>query len=75
MVDRSMSTPPYDPPPRDAPSVPFTPVRRPASPWAAAPEPAEERATGRLRRVVQGLPAWEPLPPGESTVRRPGAGR
>jgi hypothetical protein len=27
-------------------------------------------ATTRSRRVVQGLPDWEPLPPGEITVQR-----
>ncbi|MER5206602.1 hypothetical protein [Streptomyces sp. NPDC002825] len=52
-------------------------VRRPGtdSPWAARrPEPTE-RATSRLRRLVEGLPDWEPLPPGETLVRRPGTGR
>ncbi|MFD3873415.1 hypothetical protein [Streptomyces sp. NPDC058623] len=43
--------------------------------WAAGAEPAEERTTARLRRVVEGLPAWSPLPPGEQLVRRPGARR
>ncbi|MFJ7246797.1 hypothetical protein ACIQWA_19430 [Kitasatospora sp. NPDC098652] len=59
-------TTPYPAPP---------PPRRPAaSPWAASPKPTTERATGRLRRIVEGLPDWEPLPPGEVTVRRPGSG-
>ncbi|MGK4585518.1 hypothetical protein [Kitasatospora sp. HPMI-4] len=58
------------------PSHPGTPPRRPAaSPWAAQPRPATERVTDRLRRIVDSLPDWEPLPPGEVTVRRPGAGR
>ncbi|GAA2244702.1 MULTISPECIES: hypothetical protein [Kitasatospora] len=62
-----MTTPPY-------PDTP--PVRRPAaSPWAAAPKPADERVTNRLRRIVDSLPEWEPLPPGEVTVRRPGSNR
>ncbi|MFI5640898.1 hypothetical protein ACIA8H_26285 [Streptomyces goshikiensis] len=43
--------------------------------WAAGAGPAEERTTARLRRVVDGLPAWSPLPPGEQLVRRPGANR
>jgi hypothetical protein len=39
-------------------------------PWArqaAAPQP---RATSRTRQMVHGLPAWEPLPPGELLVHR-----
>jgi hypothetical protein len=28
--------------------------------------------TSRVRKVVEGLPDWEPLPPGEIVVRRPG---
>ncbi|MFF3016774.1 hypothetical protein [Streptomyces sp. NPDC057939] len=43
--------------------------------WAGGAEPAEERTTARLRRVVEGLPEWSPLPPGEQLVRRPGARR
>ncbi|GLX17194.1 MULTISPECIES: hypothetical protein [Streptomyces] len=43
--------------------------------WAAGTEPAEERTTARLRRIVQGLPDWSPLPPGEQLVRRPGSRR
>ncbi|MEU9714243.1 hypothetical protein [Streptomyces sp. NPDC047976] len=43
--------------------------------WAAGTEPAEERTTARLRRIVQGLPDWSPLPPGEQVVRRPGSRR
>ncbi|MEU1190872.1 hypothetical protein [Streptomyces sp. NPDC005859] len=36
--------------------------------WPAdAPSPT----TGRRRRLVTGLPAWEPLPPGEVLVTRP----
>ncbi|MFG2616685.1 hypothetical protein ACGFXC_03615 [Streptomyces sp. NPDC048507] len=41
--------------------------------WAAGNGPAEERSTARLRRLVEGLPDWSPLPPGEQLVRRPGA--
>lgn len=45
------------------------------APWAAtAARPAGRRATQRVRRVVEGLPEWDPMPPGESLVRRPGTG-
>ncbi|MEU3573325.1 hypothetical protein AB0E96_33600 [Kitasatospora sp. NPDC036755] len=60
-----MTTPP-PPPPRRPPAA--------GSPWAASPRPSTDRATSRLRRLVEGLPDWEPLPPGELTVRRPGTG-
>ncbi|MEI5103892.1 hypothetical protein RB200_42235 [Streptomyces sp. PmtG] len=56
-------SPPPDPPPPDSPP--------PAAPWAAVPGAADvRRATSRLRRTVEGLPDWEPLPPGETLVRR-----
>lgn len=42
------------------------------SPWGAARGRAGERVTSRVRKVVEGLPDWEPLPPGEIVVRRPG---
>ena len=38
--------------------------------WARRPATAGERVTARARRLVEGLPDWEPLPPGESLVRR-----
>ncbi|MFE6837028.1 hypothetical protein ACFVFI_19625 [Streptomyces sp. NPDC057705] len=41
-------------------------------PWARQPTAAEETTTARLRRIVEGLPDWEPLPPGEIVVRRGG---
>ncbi|MGP3690419.1 hypothetical protein ACTVZO_37960 [Streptomyces sp. IBSNAI002] len=41
-------------------------------PWARQQTTAETAATGRLRRIVEGLPDWEPLPPGEILVRRGG---
>ncbi|MEU5033158.1 hypothetical protein AB0G48_03250 [Streptomyces rubiginosohelvolus] len=44
----------------------------PAAPWASGPGAGSSPATGRMRRIAQDLPAWEPLPPGETTVRRPG---
>ena len=61
--------------------MPFVPAQSSSSPEAAGPpaEPApwaqqavtaEERATRRERRMVEGLPDWEPLPPGEITVHR-----
>ena len=46
-----------------------------ASPWAAIPQQTRAPATSRLRRVVEALPSWEPLPPGESLVRRPSGDR
>lgn len=56
--------------------VPAQPASGPAggsnSPWGAARRPTEERVTNRVRRIVEGLPDWEPLPPGETVVRRPG---
>ncbi|QGV82446.1 hypothetical protein EIZ62_03655 [Streptomyces ficellus] len=62
--------------PHQPAAAPLAPVRRPAadSPWATA-RAAErtDRATSRMRRVVEGLPDWEPLPPGETFVRRPGS--
>ncbi|MFF9123956.1 hypothetical protein ACF09J_11730 [Streptomyces sp. NPDC014889] len=42
------------------------------SPWATTRRPSGERVTSRVRQVVEGLPDWEPLPPGETVVRRPG---
>ncbi|MFZ3493646.1 hypothetical protein ACODT5_10545 [Streptomyces sp. 5.8] len=42
--------------------------------WARQSTAAEEAATARLRRIVEGLPDWEPLPPGEIVVRRGGNG-
>ncbi|MFJ9210967.1 hypothetical protein [Streptomyces sp. NPDC102264] len=67
------------PPPQSAPSQTTPPRAAPSgatpsqatSPWASAPARPKERATSRLRKVVEGLPDWEPLPPGEMTVRRP----
>ncbi|MFE4538975.1 hypothetical protein ACFRKB_28540 [Streptomyces scopuliridis] len=58
------------------PQTPQPPSSQPApspaaSPWASAPARPKERVTSRLRKVVEGLPEWEPLPPGEMTVRRP----
>jgi len=43
-----------------------------STPWGASRQPAGERVTSRVRKVVEGLPDWEPLPPGETLVRRPG---
>jgi hypothetical protein len=41
--------------------------------WAAtATSPPGERATQRRHRVVECLPAWEPLPPDGFLLRRPG---
>jgi hypothetical protein len=41
-----------------------------ASLWARQSTPQQERVTARARQVVEGLPDWEPLPPGEILVRR-----
>jgi hypothetical protein len=41
--------------------------------WARQPAGSGDRVTARARRLVEGLPGWEPLPPGETVVRRPGA--
>lgn len=40
-------------------------------PWARQTAAAEQRVTTRARKMVEGLPSWEPLPPGEIVVRRP----
>ncbi|MCG8964174.1 MULTISPECIES: hypothetical protein [Streptomyces] len=47
--------------------------RTQSSPWGAVRRPQQERVTSRLRKLVEGLPDWEPLPPGETLVRRPGS--
>jgi hypothetical protein len=47
-------------------------VRRP-TPWAAAKAPSVQRVTARVRAKVGQLPDWDPLPPGEIQVRRPGS--
>jgi|KBSSwiStaDraftv2_1062776.scaffolds.fasta_scaffold284228_2 hypothetical protein len=39
-------------------------------PWARQPSAKVEPATKRIRRPVENLPEWEPLPPGEILVRR-----
>lgn len=41
-------------------------------PWARQPATPAKPATGRFRRMVDTLPDWEPLPPGEILVRRRG---
>lgn len=35
-------------------------------------KPSNNRATLRERRLVEGLPQWEPRPPGEAVIRRGG---
>lgn len=40
-------------------------------PWASSPEKTE-RITARVRAKLRQLPDWDPLPPGEIYVRRPG---
>jgi hypothetical protein len=41
-----------------------------ATPWAQRRGPVKPRATARLRKTIEGLPDWEPLPPGEIFVQR-----
>jgi hypothetical protein len=41
-------------------------------PWARqSPDAGHEQTTDRIRRIVTGLPGWDPLPPGEIIVVRP----
>ncbi len=47
-----------------------TSIPEAAVPWARQPISADPRATQRIRRMVDGLPAWDPLPPGEILVQR-----
>jgi hypothetical protein len=57
-------------------AIPPPPRHPPAgSPWSAPWQDQTRRVepvTDRLRRLVSGLPDWEPAPPGEILVRRPG---
>ncbi|MCG5467032.1 hypothetical protein MED01_006082 [Micromonospora sp. MED01] len=39
-------------------------------PWAQQASTPVEHRTDRRRHMVQGLPSWEPLPPGEIYVQR-----
>ncbi|HTJ32166.1 MAG TPA: hypothetical protein VL738_02955 [Dactylosporangium sp.] len=55
------------PGPQQAQAAPAEP---PTAPWAQQPAEPQSRATERARRLVSGLPPWEPLPPGEILVRR-----
>ncbi|MGW5868155.1 hypothetical protein ACWFRJ_39090 [Streptomyces sp. NPDC055239] len=64
-----MSVPPQ---PRQSPED-QSQSQKPPSPWAATGRPQGERVTNRLRRIAEELPDWEPLPPGETFVRRPGS--
>ncbi|WP_194908297.1 hypothetical protein [Catenulispora rubra] len=40
------------------------------TPWAKRRGPVKPHATARLRKTIEGLPDWEPLPPGEVFVQR-----
>lgn len=40
------------------------------TPWGKGSQANKSRATERLRRTIDGLPAWEPTPPGEIAVQR-----
>jgi hypothetical protein len=48
----------------------FADTAKANTPWASAEPAAANRATPRARRYVEGLPDWEPLPPGEILVQR-----
>jgi hypothetical protein len=52
-------------------STSAVPSQRSAGLWARQTTKDVPRATSRSRQMVEGLPAWEPLPPGEMLVRRP----
>lgn len=56
-------------PPPPAQAAPAEPVQPPV-PWARQGGAAQQPITGRVRRAVQNLPDWEPLPPGEILVQR-----
>ncbi len=59
------------PPPWSSQARGHEPAVAPASPWAKVRTSREARTTQRVRNVVEGLPDWDPLPPGEILVRRP----
>lgn len=39
-------------------------------PWAQQAATQRDHKTDRRRQMVQGLPSWDPLPPGEIYVQR-----
>jgi hypothetical protein len=41
--------------------------------WARQQTPTEQRVTARVRKMVEELPSWDPMPPGEIVVRRGGS--
>lgn len=51
-------------------STPSTGSPEATLPWAQQAAKAQPRSTARLRRMVDSLPQWEPLPPGEILVQR-----
>jgi len=40
--------------------------------WGRPDAATQARSTERLRKTIDGLPDWEPLPPAEAPVRRSG---
>ncbi|WP_017583194.1 hypothetical protein [Nocardiopsis valliformis] len=42
----------------------------PTARWGAQQESGGEKVTERRREVVDSLPDWDPLPPGETLIRR-----
>jgi hypothetical protein len=72
-----MSQPTPEPPPATAEQTPDKPTPWAAkaggdTPWALKQGPVKSRTTARLRKTIDGLPAWEPTPPGEIHVQRGG---
>lgn len=57
----------------DSPLIPTARRSGGDVPWGSTGHggASEERVTNRARRMVEGLPGWEPLPPGEILIRRP----
>ena len=54
-----------------SPAQPTAPADAAVLPWARQRTRTQPPATSRTRRVVENLPDWEPLPPGEIVVHRP----
>ncbi|MBL6276130.1 hypothetical protein JMF97_08150 [Micromonospora fiedleri] len=54
--------------------TPDGPTEAEVVPWARQPTPPRQRHTDRVRRIAEGLPDWEPMPPGEMVIRRPRQG-
>lgn len=55
---------------RAASAPPSPGAQESTSLWARPVPSSQERATARARKMAEGLPAWDPLPPGEIIVKR-----